>query len=55
MPSSNEERSLLLLSLYIAFYKVVQKLKGTSLIFISSPEIVTYYTYEMSQSSGYTF
>ena len=42
MPSSNEERSLLLLSLYIAFYKVVVlKLKGTSLIFISSPEIVT--------------
>ena len=41
MPSSNEERSLLLLSLYIAFFKVVQKLKGTSLIFISSPEIVT--------------
>ena len=35
MPSSNEERSLLLLSLYIAFHKVVLKLKGTSIILIN--------------------
>ena len=43
MPSSNEERSLLLLSLYIAFHKVVLKLKGTSIILISinRPEIIT--------------
>ena len=43
MPSSNEERSLLLLSLYIAFHMVVLKLKGTSIILISinRPEIIT--------------
>ena len=39
MPSSNEERSLLLLSLYIAFYKVVQKLKGTSLMYSNEPKL----------------
>ena len=39
MPSSNEERSLLLLSLYIAFYKVVLKLKGTTLMYSNEPKL----------------